>query len=278
MYYGRSEGFGGLKETNTSSVESTYSIELTGLDDGTEYFYKLNPVDGDGNEYEGTILSFETPPRPRINNLSFQPLRGEPTSTQDVTWTTNVPATSSIRYGKVGETGSLVSVAGVSTDHKIKINNLDDNSQYFIVAESRDKGGNLATSDQQVFRTALDTRPPQVYDVTFESSIRGVGAEARGQVIVSWKTDEPATSQVAYTEGSSAELFNNRTAQEAQLSTEHIVVVSDLPTSKVYSLQPISTDKANNEGVGAPDTVIIGRASESVLTTIFNTLQRIFGL
>jgi len=278
MYYGQSEAFGGLLTTNTSTAESTYTVELTGLNDGTEYFYKFNPVDVDGNEYEGTILSFETPPQPRIGSLRFQPLEGEPTSTQEIVWTTNVPTTSAVRYGKVGTTGTLVSASGSTLNHKIKISNLDDDSEYFIIAESRDRDGNLAVSDQQVFRTELDTRPPQVFDVRFESSIRGVGAEARGQVVVSWRTDEPSTSQVAYAEGSSAEVFNSRTAEDAQLSTEHIVVVSDLPVSKVYSLQPISKDRSGNEGVGVPDTVIIGRASESILTTIFNTLQRIFGL
>ena len=278
MYYGQSEAFGGLLTTNTSTAESRYTIELTGLNDGTEYFYKFNPIDVDGNEYEGTILSFETPPQPRINNLRFQPLEGEPTSTQEIVWTTNVPATSAIRYGKIGTAGSLVSVSGSTQNHTIKISSLDDDSEYFIVAESRDRDGNLAVSDQQIFRTELDTRPPQVLDVRFESSIRGVGAEARGQVVVSWRTDEPSTGQVAYAEGSSAEVFNSRTAEDAQLSLEHIVVVSDLPVSKVYSLQPLSKDSSGNEGVGAPDTVIIGRASESILTTIFNTLQRIFGL
>jgi len=278
MYFGKSEGFGGLRTINTSVAESTYTIELTGLDDGSEYFYKMNPLDGDGNEYEGTILSFSTPPSPRISSFTFEPLEGEPTSTQQITWATNVDTSTAVRYGKVGTSGTLVTNPGFTTQHEINIKNLEDDSDYFIVAESRDRNGNLVVSDQQVFKTALDTRPPQVFDVTFESSIRGIGADARGQVIVSWRTDEPATSQVAYAEGSSAEVFNNRTAEEAQLSTEHIVVVSDLPSSRVYSLQPVSRDKGDNIGVGAPDTVIIGRATDGILTTIFNTLQRLFGI
>jgi hypothetical protein len=55
-------------------------------------------------------------------------------------------------------------------------------------------------------------------------------------------------------------------------------VVSDLPTSKVYSIQPVSFDKARNPGYGVVEPAIIGRASESVLTVILNTLQRVFGL
>lgn len=145
------------------------------------------------------------------------------------------------------------------------------------MAQSRDSGGNLAISDRQEFKTALDTRPPKISDIIIETSIRGTGAEARGQVVVSWKTDEPATSQVGYGEGSDVKTFNNKTSEDEALGTEHIVIVSDLPTSKVYSIQPLSKDKSGNQGVGDSQSAIIGRASDSVLTIILNALQKVFG-
>ena len=224
------------------------------------------------------MSSFTTPPRPRINNLRFQPVAGEPTSTQEISWSTNVPSTSTITYGIVGSNGTDVQESQLKTDHKIVIRGLQDDSRYFIVAQSRDADGNLAVSDRQEFRTSLDTRPPELNELSIEQSIRGTGAEARGQIIVSWKTDEPSTSQVGYAEGSDATVFNNRSTEDTQLTTEHIVVISDLPTSRVYSIQPISRDKAGNPGTGTPESAIIGRASESVLTVIFNTLQKVFGL
>ncbi len=278
IYFGPSEGFGGLKSINTSLEESSYSIPVDGLNDGTRYFYQIAAIDSEGAEYKGNVFSFVTPERPRIANLRFEPIEGEPTSTQSITWTTNVPSTSLVTYGKVGSGGVDVQDSELKTEHTIKIAGLEDDSQYFLVAQSRDANGNLASSDQQVFRTALDTRPPSISEIVIESSVRGSGAEAKGQVIVSWKTDEPSTSQVAYTEGSAATVFNNRTSEETQLTTEHIVVISNLPTSKVYSIQPLSYDKARNLGEGTVQTEIIGRASENVLTVILNSLQRIFGL
>ena len=278
LYFGPTESFGGLRSINTSSTESTYNLDMTGLADGTKYFYQLSSFDSEGTEYKGNIFSFTTPQRPRINNLRFEPIEGEPTSTQSVTWTTNVPSTSTVTYGKTGTGGIDIQNSELKTDHRIVIAGLEDDSQYFLVAQSRDGNGNLAVSDTQTFRTALDTRPPTVSDVTIEASIRGTGSEARGQVIVSWRTDEPATSQVAYAEGSAATVFNNRTSEDTQLTTEHIVVLSNLPTSKVYSIQPVSYDKARNIGVGEPQPSIIGRASESVLTIILNALQRVFGV
>ncbi len=277
IYYGKSDGFGGKVTINTSSSESDYTTELSGLDDGTNYYYKLNPVDGDGNEYDGTTLSFETPPRPQISNLRVEPVEDAASSTQRITWTTNVPASSLVRYSGAGRAAGEVVESKLSTDHSITISDLVDRTEYSVVAESRDKDGNLAISDTQVFETPLDTRPPEVDGVVIETSIRGSGASSRGQFIVSWKTDEPATSQVAFGQGTTGD-FTNKSAEDAQLVTDHVVVVSDLPTSTVFHVKPLSRDNAGNQGEGPQQTAIIGRASESILTIIINTMQKIFGL
>jgi hypothetical protein len=278
IYYGPSESFGGLKEVNTSSEESRYQVVLDGLTDGTKYYYMVSTVDKEGAEYRGNIASFTTPPRPKISNLRFQPVDGEPTSTQRITWDTNVASTSQVTYSVVNGTPIEVQDPKPVTNHEIVINGLQDDSEYSLVAVSRDADGNIATSETQVFRTALDTRPPKISNIVVESSIRGTGSEARGQIVVSWRTDEPSTSQVAYSEGSDAVTFNSKTAEDTKLTTEHIVIISDLPTSRVFTVQPLSKDAALNEGQGESQTAIIGRASDSALTVVFNTLKSIFGL
>lgn len=278
VLYGKSDQFGGQKVINTSATESTYEVELAGLDDGTRYSYQLNTFDADANEYEGAVIfSFTTPPRPRISNLRFQPVEGEPTSTQKVTWDSNVPATSEIAYGTGGLTGLESLDSKLVTNHELVIRDLSDNSEYTLIARSRDGGGNLATSDKQVFRTALDTRPPKISSLVVEPSVKGTGSESRGQIIVTWKTDEPATSQVAFGIGNSAEL-TNKTPEDARLTSEHVVIVSDLSTSQVYSIQAIAKDASRNEVKSKKTSTITGRASDSVLTIIFNALQQVFGI
>lgn len=276
--YGKTEAFGGAEVINTSSSESKYVVQLRGLNDGTKYFYTFDTLDRDGNSYQtGIVLTFETPPRPSISNLRFQPIEGEPTSTQKITWETNIPTTSQLTYGKIGSGGSEVTSSGLKTSHETIIRNLEDDSTYFVIAQGRDSNGNLASSDRQVFRTALDTRVPKISDISVEATTKGTGPEARGQIIVSWKTDEPATSQVAYAEGSDVKEFNNKSAIDGALTTEHIVIVSDLPTSKLFSVQPLSKDKAGNEAKGEVQSAIIGKPSDNVLTIILGTLEKIFG-
>ena len=277
VYYGPNESFGGLATVNTSSDESRYQVDLDNLSDGTKYYYMVSTFDDEGAEYLGNVLSFTTPPRPRISNLRFQPVTGEPTSTQKISWDTNVASTSQVIYGVQNGPTAEVQNSTMSTSHEVVIKNLKDNSQYTLRAFSRDSAGNVATSDQQSFKTSLDTRPPKVSDIVVETAIRGTGSEARGQIVVTWRTDELSTSQVAYAEGSGATVFNSRTAEDTRLTTEHLVIISDLPTSQVFSIKPVSQDSASNEGEGNSETAIIGRASDNVLTIVFNTLKSIFG-
>jgi hypothetical protein len=277
MYYGKTKGFGGLKTVNTSLSESTYNVEIEGLDDGATYFFRIDGVDVESYSYPGTIFSFSTPQRPRISNLRFQPISGEPTSTQRVSWNTNVPASSTVTYGLIGSNGTDIQDSKLVTEHEVVMRNLIDDSNYFLAAQSRDIDGNLAISDRQTFKTALDTRPPKISNTTVETTIRGTGAEARGQVIVSWETDEPATSQVAYGEGSNLRTLNSKTAEDATLATQHVVIISDLPTSRVYSVQPVSSDKAGNTSNGESKSAIIVRATDSVITIVLNTLRKVFG-
>ena len=277
IYYGQTDSFGGVKVVNTALGESSYSVQLPDLLDGTKYYYKISTLDSEGNEYDGNTYSFTTPQRPKISNLALQPVEGEPTSTQRVSWITNVPTTSQVSYGKVGGDTKEIIASDLVTEHEITIRGLEDSSQYSLVARSRDTSGNEAVSDVQVFKTELDTRPPKVSELVVESTIRGTGSEARGQIIVSWKTDEPATSQVAFGEGSDVINVRSQTAEDASLTTEHLVIISDLSTAKPYTVQALSRDRGGNQAKSETQTALIGRASDSILSIIFNTLQRMFG-
>lgn len=277
MYYGKTESFGGISVINTSTKKSAYSVNLSNLDDNTKYYIRLNGFDADGNEYSGNVNSFTTLTRPKISNLKFQPVEDAASNTTKVSWNTNVPATSILNYGIAGGKQLETISSKLTTEHEITIAGLDDNSTYSLVARSRDAFDNLAISDTQTFKTALDTRPPKISKITVDTTIRGTGAEAKGQVIVSWTTDELATSQVAFGQGAPGS-YNNKTAEDSTLSYEHTVVISDLSTSSIYQVQPVSRDGANNLSKGSNQSAIIGRGTEDVFMIIFSALRNIFGI
>lgn len=233
LLYGVNEGFGGVKPIQTSATESEYILPITGLQDGQKYVYRFVLTDSDNNEYPSDVYTFDTPLRPRILNLRFQPVEGSASSSQKITWDTNVPANSILQYGPRGGKQLEELRPDLTTSHEVVINGLEDDSDYTLIARSTDAAGNTATSDLQFFRTALDTRPPKISDITVETTIRGNGSEARGQIIVSWKTDEKATSQVAFAQGQSGS-FTNLTPEDNRLTTDHTVVISNLDTASIY--------------------------------------------
>jgi len=266
------------QKLNTSTDTSTYSIPLSGLSSGTTYTFKLNPYDTNGDIYDNpTAFTFTTPPEPVITNVQFQPVTGALTGSEQISWTTNVPATSQISYGLVGGAAQNQLDTAMKTDHTMTISDLTYNTQYSVTATSVDNLGNVAHSDQQVFKSGTDTRPPKVSNLTVQPSIVGNGAGAKGQLVVSWKTDKAGTSQVAYGEGTGGG-YSTKTAENAGLVNNHVVIVSGLSTSQVYHLQVISNDSEGIKGVSSDQTTIIGQASDNALSIVFNALQSIFGL
>ena len=169
---------------NTSTITSTYSIPLSGLSPGTTYTYKLNPFDTSGNIYDySSVYAFTTPPQPVITNVTFQPIPGALTGTEQMNWTTNVPATSQISYGLVGGARQNQLDTTMTTTHMMTISDLNYSTQYSVTATSVDDLGNVASSDLQVFQSGTDTRPPVISDVTIQPSIIGTGANAQGQLV-----------------------------------------------------------------------------------------------
>jgi hypothetical protein len=281
LYYGPNGSLNNTQILNTSTSISSYSMPLTNLSDGTDYTYRLDPFDVSSYEYTNpTSFSFSTPPAPAITNVQFQPVPGALTGTEQVSWTTNVPATSQISYAQQSQalsSGVEAIDTTMTTSHTMTIASLNYNTPYQLVATAQDALGNTTKSDLQVFHTGLDTRPPIVSGLTIQPSIRGTGASASGQIIVSWKTDKAGSSQVAYGSGSSGG-YSSKTAQDTTMVTNHVVVISNLPTSQVFHLQALSVDEAGNVGVSANQTTIVGQATDSALSIIFNSLQSVFGL
>ena len=283
IYYGTTTSFGGTKEVSTSTSETTYTSELTGLSDGTKYYYKINTFDSESSEYEGTILDFTTLPRPRISNVRIQQVANTAQSTVLITWSTNTDVSSIVTYypeGKPTDAQDEVNVALTRGNHRMIIRGLLPQTDYILVVKGRDKAGNEATSDSQRLTTATDTRPPQVSDLNVEGSnippVSGTAQEQTAQLIVSWNTDEPSTSQVEFGEGT-GNTYSSKTQEDSNLTSNHLVIISGLTSSKVYHLKAVSKDKAGNVGNSIDSVTITPKTTENALNLVISNLQQAFG-
>lgn len=284
IYYGTTASFGSVKEIATSTTKTTYNVTLDNLLDGTKYFYKINTLDSEDEEYQGSILSFETLPRPKISSVRIQQVRGSAQTIMLASWTTNTETSSIVTYypeGRPEEARDEVNVKLQKGEHKVMVRNLLPQTPYVLIVKGRDKAGNEAESDPQRFTTATDTRPPQVIDVNVEGTVSvkandEADDQAEAQLVVSWTTDELSSSQVEYGEGTGSS-YAQKTQEDGNLVTNHTVIISGLTPSKVYHLRVISRDKAGNVGNSVDTVAITPKATANALDLVITSLRSILG-
>ncbi|MGA2910824.1 MAG: fibronectin type III domain-containing protein [Candidatus Microgenomates bacterium] len=286
IQYGTSTSYGGsvTQSTSNSSGGSTYSVPLTGLTDGTQYHYRIVMEDASSNSYNSDdYTDLITLPRPKITDVRIQQVANTAQTTLLVSWTTNTDVSSIVTTYPTNNPGGAVDnvdVALTSGTHQMIVGNLLPKTDYYLIVKGRDKIGNEATSDSQKVTTATDTRPPAISELHVEgSNVPPVGSTAQAQnaqLIVSWNTDEPATSQVEFGEGT-GDTYNQQTQQDANLTMNHLVVISGLTPSKVYHLRAISLDDAKNVGQSIDTVTITPKATENALNLVITNLQQAFG-
>jgi hypothetical protein len=115
-----------------------------------------------------------------------------------------------------------------------------------------------------------------ISNVLIETSIQGIGSDARAQVIISWETDEPATGQLEYGSGAGA-TYTNKTPEDPSLIFYHLQVITDLLPSEVYHLRILTKDEVGNETVGGDYIVITLERTDSALDLIITNLVETFG-
>ena len=283
--YGRSYSYTAQKEINTSPTRSKYSVVLDNLDDGVQYSFKIRLTDADGYIYESIENNtFTTPPRPQISNVRVQELKDVASPTVVFSWDTNTYTNSVIRYREDSPDAreiDKIDVKMVMGEHQMEISGLVPTTSYVAVVEGIDDFGNKAVSEEVRFTTNTDTRPPKIYNVKVEQDLLGRSIQTdrsrSAQLIVSWETDEPATSKVNFGEGG-AGVYTSSTRMDQEFRTKHLVIISGLTPSKVYSLEAESVDASGNSGKYGPLVSITQKSSNTVMETILNSISNIFNI
>lgn len=285
IIYGRSSIYTAQKEINTSPTRSKYSIVLDGLDDGVMYGYKIRLTDADGYIYDSIENNtFTTPPKPKISNVRVQEMKDVASPTVVFSWDTNTYTNSIVRYKEDKEGSREIDKADMKMtkgEHKMEIPGLVPTTSYIAYVEGVDDYGNKAVSETVRFTTETDTRPPKVFNVKIEQDLLGRSIQTdksrSAQLIVSWETDEPATSRVNFGEGG-AGVYTSSSRMDQEQRTKHLVIVSGLTPSKVYSLEVESADESGNVSKYGPLVSITQKSSNTVMETVLNSLSNIFNI
>lgn len=272
--YGPTQGYGLSAENESNSYATRHTIRLTELSGGTNYHFRINSTTEFGSSLQSDDYSFDTIARPIISNVRFQPVTDEPTAGVEVVWETNVPTSSTVRYSAFGTSLEETSSA-LATRHRIKLKQLASNTEYEFTLSGRDQYGNLTTSAVQKWSSTIDTRPPEISESSYSVSVSSTGDAKKAQLIVSWTTDEPATSQMRY--GSvESETLENASPSDAQPTTNHVVVISGLDLANVYAVQIVTRDLDGNTELGPRTTIVTPDQEVSVFDSILNLMVRLF--
>jgi hypothetical protein len=275
ILYGTTMAYGSVYNDTSGSQTTTHTVKIDGLKDSTTYHYRIQGTDIEGNTLLSDNYVFETLTFPRLSNLTIEQVPNTPTSTVKVSFSSNVPTTSLVTFSGAGARDAAK--YDLVTEHEMQVSGLSDNTSYSVAVRGRDQYGNEAVPLTTSHKTDFDTRPPVISDITVETSITGYGVDARGQIIVSWNTDEPATSQIEYGEGVAGEEYSAKTQEDAGLSQNHVVIISDLKPSAPYHFRVVSRDAAGNTGKSGDNSVLTQQASESIIDLIIKSLQSTIG-
>jgi hypothetical protein len=199
-----------------------------------------------------------------------------------VSWNTNTETSSIVSYypeNNTADSRDEVKVALEKGSHSLIIRGLLPQTNYILLVKGRDKLGNEAISESQRFTTATDTRPPSIVDLkVLGGTIPPVGfaaGEVKAQLIITWNTDELATSQVEFGEGTGVS-YGQKSQEDGNLTTNHTVILSNLTPSQVYHLRAISKDKAGNEAKSIDTVTIAPKATKSALDLVIKNLSEAF--
>lgn len=278
VLYGLTSNYGGQVELTTSTASSEHTVKLENLEEGIGYHLKIVAEDEEGNIFSSDDYEFETLPVPKISGVKIQQVRGASTATVRLTWESNTSISSIVNYYKVGkmELNKNQIVLLLNKKHEMFIKDLSDDSDYVFRVEGKDLMGNAAEAISVNFRTSLDLRAPVVSNLKTESNVIGVGDEAKGQITVSWDTDEESTAQVEFDQGTGSD-YPNKTQEQDRMSMNHVAILTDLKPGTVYHLRVIAKDLAGNEAKSYDSVVITPSATKAAINLVIESLSKSFG-
>ena len=269
--YGAKETYGEL--VRLLQFDQVHKVELKGLQENTVYHYRIKGVTESGQLVATQDLVFKTNEIGKIANFSVNDIQEHSVI---VSWKSNVPITSEVEFGVVGEDAlerqGKDSLAGT---HKLLITGLKEKTRYRIRVVSRDAGAQLISNDFVEFTTSIDDRPPVISELEAEGLLTKRDSV---RVIVFWQTDEPGTSQVFYEVGvERGRELKQQTVKDENFTSDHTVLINDFQSGALYQIRAQSLDRTGNVGISEDYTIITPKKEENIIDIIVSEFQDAFG-
>lgn len=266
---------------NSEEFVKEHTVKLENLLPSTVYHYQIMSKAKLGDYAKSKDFTFITKAEsPRISDASMQRMG---LTDAKVNWRTFTLSDSLIKYTPVRNGGRIEKESKTEGDpnfvlfHELDLKNLEPDTGYFVEVFSKDSFGNIESKPLGSFFTSKDTSAPFISQVKIENSILP-GQEGRVQTIISWKTDEPSTSQIAYEQGANfKETPRNLTSLDRNLTTTHTAVLTSFKAGILYRFRVLSRDQDGNEAQTKDYTVFTPQNAKGILEIILENFEQTFG-
>ncbi len=153
-----------MQRIGASAMTTSHLVNLTGLQAGATYYYRVVSTDAAGNRAQSADMTFRlqaadtTPPL-----ISRVEANATGRDSVVVTWWTDEPSDSYVEYWASGINLARAGTSTMTTSHSVALTSIRSGVVYYYRVVSTDAAGNRAQSADMTFRlTPPDTTPPTV--------------------------------------------------------------------------------------------------------------------
>ena len=217
--------------THNYTVPGTYTVSLTVSGaEGSDTETKVDYIEAQADTTAPEIIS-----GPRAVSIQRTSAR--------IQWVTNELSNSFVEYSTREDfpNSETVTLAELTKNHKVDLENLDPDTRYFYRVSSTDAAGNTSRFKRGFFHTKgrADTRPPVIVKGPIADEVSDASA------IIVWLTNEVSNSIVDY---ATRDDLSNPTRIEIDESVEeHRVELTGLEADTRYFFRIRSVDAVGNE-------------------------------
>lgn len=237
--YGTTEAYGSLSAFSASPVTS-HSVTLTALAPGTTYYSAALSTGTAGETSRSPNFTFTTVGAtgpPSINDVTATDITANAVT---IRWTTNQPSASQVEFGATAKYGTLSAFNATPViSHSLTLPGLTPGKSYNYAALSVNAAGQVGESANASFTTPGG---PPILTGAIVSNITATSA------LITWTTDQPAASQVAFGVTSK---YGFLSAYNTTLVTAHAVTLGGLKPGTTYHCAASSTNSAGIQNSSA---------------------------
>ncbi|RLI52719.1 MAG: hypothetical protein DRP09_17345, partial [Candidatus Thorarchaeota archaeon] len=267
VQYGANEMLWGSYDSTRSNAQlvTSHSVTLTGLTQETQYHFKVGSTDAHSNGPDNNSNS-TNPSSDHSFTTVAAPDQTAPQITSAITvtsitqnsavvqWQTNELSNSLVQYDTSSQTWGNYSFSEndgtMVTSHSVTLTGLSSNTVYYVRVGSVDAYGNGPDPSGEVQFTT--TAADDFTDPTITSAIT-VTSITHNSALIQWQTDELSNSMVHYGADSAAWGSYDSTRSDAEMVTDHSVVLTGLTADSLYHFRVGSTDAFGNGPVTSDD-------------------------